>query len=217
MFVDHLNNKLKISGQKKNEYLKYTNIYASIMYADDAVRSFFNMYQKMPNFENTIFIFTGDHRLPEVPMSTRIDRFHTPLMIYSPKLKSPRMMAGVTTHFEITPTILSLLSARFELDLPSLVAWKGYVLDTAINFQSFVSNPLMRNKNQLLEYIDGEYLLSDNQLFKISDNMNLDPVSDNLLRENLIQKFENYKSSNRHVIEFNRIIPDSLTRYIPKN
>ncbi|GAB2630739.1 LTA synthase family protein [Belliella aquatica] len=217
MFIDHLDNKLKISGQKKSEYLKYTNVYASVMYADNAVRSFFKMYQKMPNFENTIFIFTGDHRLPEVPMSTRIDRFHTPLMIYSPKLKGPRMMASVTTHFEITPTILSLLSARFELELPSLVAWKGYVLDTAINFQSFVSNPLMRNKNQLLEYIDGEYVLSDNQLFKLSDNMNLDPVSDNLLRENLIQKFENYNSSNRHVMEFNRIIPDSLTRYIPKN
>ncbi|MCH7415542.1 LTA synthase family protein [Belliella sp. R4-6] len=216
-FVEHLKNTLKIEPQRMNEYLKYTNVYSSIIYTDDAIREFFNAYKRMPNFENTIFIFTGDHRLPEVPMSTRIDRFHTPLMIYSPKLKTSRMMAGVTTHFEITPTILSLLSARYEIKQPTLVAWKGYVLDTAINFQSKISQPLMRNKNQLLEYISGEYVLSDNQLFILSDGMNLDPITDNTQKEKLNREFGNYINDNRHATEFDKIIPDSLTVYMPKN
>ncbi len=215
MFLDHLTNTLKVTPDNMPGYLNYQEVYTSVIYADDAIREFFEIYRKRPNYENTIFIVTGDHRLPEVPMSTRIDRFHVPLLIYSPKLKRTKRMHGVTTHYEITPTLLSLLSNRFEMDLPSEVAWKGYVLDTSAVFRSLISNPFMRNKNQLLEYIDGEYVLSDNQLFILSDNMNLDPVEDIVIRDKLTMLFEDYKSSNSFVIDFNRIIPDPLKSSTP--
>jgi uncharacterized sulfatase len=217
MFDDYIKNELKISPLKVAEYTKYKNMYSSILYVDEAIREFFEAYQKLPKFENTIFIITGDHRLPEIPLATTIDRFHVPIMIFSPKLNTSKRMHGVTSHFEITPTLLSLLENRFDLNLPSKVAWKGYVMDTSSVFQSKISNPLMRNKNQLVDYISGEYVLADNQLYRLFDNMGLEPVTDVSMKEKLQSEFETYKNSNRYATGNNRIIPDSLAVYIPKN
>jgi hypothetical protein len=126
-------------------------------------------------------------------------------------------MHGVSSHFEVTPTLLSLLDNRFDLKLPSKVAWKGYVMDTSAVFQSKISNPLMRNKNQLVDYISGEYVLADNQLYLLSDNMGLEPITDVAMKEKLQSEFETYKNTNRFATESNRILPDSLAVYIPKD
>ncbi len=61
--------------------------YASILFADDAIKGFINSYTKRADFNNTIFLITGDHRMPEIPMVSKIDRYHVPLLIYSPLLK----------------------------------------------------------------------------------------------------------------------------------
>lgn len=217
MFEKYIQNDLISLPLTTGEYRKYKNMYASILYVDEAIKEFFQAYQKLPNYENTVFIITGDHRLPEIPLATTIDRFHVPIMIFSPKLNRPKRMHGVTSHFEITPTILSLLENRFDLDLPSKVAWKGYVMDTSSTFQSKISNPLMRNKNQLVDYISGEYVLADNQLYQLYDNMGMEPVTDVAMKEKLLTELATYKNSNRFSTENNRILPDSLAVYIPKN
>jgi phosphoglycerol transferase MdoB-like AlkP superfamily enzyme len=50
------------------------------------LRGFFDAYSKRSDFNNTIFLITGDHRMPEIPMSDKIDRYHVPLIVYSPML-----------------------------------------------------------------------------------------------------------------------------------
>jgi uncharacterized sulfatase len=216
-FLDeYLDKTLKIPASQKPNYLKYQSMYASILYVDEAIREFFEEYRKMPKYENTIFIITGDHRLPEIPLATSIDRFHVPIMIFSEKISRPKRMPAVTTHFEITPTLLAFLHNRYDLELPSVVAWKGYVMDTASTFQANVSHPLMRNKNQLVDFLSNEYFLSDNQLYQLVDNMGMEPITDQRTKEQLTREFESYKNSNRFATDNNRIIPDSLYRYIPK-
>lgn len=216
MLDEYLDKTLKISASQKPNYLKYQSMYASILYVDEAIREFFEEYRKMPKYENTIFIITGDHRLPEIPLATSIDRFHVPIMIFSEKISRPKRMPAVTTHFEITPTLLAFLNNRHDLELPSVVAWKGYVMDTASTFQANVSHPLMRNKNQLVDFLSNEYFLSDNQLYQLVDNMGMEPITDQRTKEQLTREFESYKNSNRFATDNNRIIPDSLYRYIPK-
>ncbi len=210
---DHIKTEIRPTEKAKEEILRYRSMYASILYVDDAIREFFAAYRKMPKYKNTIFVITGDHRLPEIPLATSLDRYHVPILIYSEKLNRPKRIHGVSSHFEITPTLLSMLGKRYEMDLPGLVSWKGYVMDTSATFQSNISNPLMRNKNQLVDYISGEYVLSDNQLYQLIDNMGMEPLNDVALKEKLIRDFENYKNSNRYAVENNLIIPDSLNRF----
>ena len=203
----HLRDYLNLNPSEFNSYLAYEDIYMTVLYADDAVKEFINEYKKRPEFSNTIFIITGDHRLPEIPMSSRLDRFHVPLIIYSPLLEKTDYFKGVTSHYEITPSILAFLEAQVGIELPEQVTWQGQVLDTARNFQSRIAMPLMRNKNQLMEYIHGELFLSDGQLFKVSDQLNIDPINSPDDLTQMIGEFEDFKNKNNYMIQTRKLLP----------
>lgn len=205
-FDYYISNVLKLSPEKKEEYTSYKNIYKTILYADDAIRLFFEEYKKRPEFENTLFIITGDHRLPEIPMTSRLDRFHVPLLIYSPKLKGAQQFKGISSHFEVTPSLLAYLKSNFNISIPEDVVWQGQVLDTAKNFQSRLVMPLMRNKNQLVEFISGEYFLSEGQVFKISENLNIDPTDEPDLRTQLTGEFEDFKNKNNYMLQTRKLL-----------
>lgn len=207
---NHLRNKLGLSQNKIQEYLSYKNIYMTLLYADDAIKEFFEEYKKRPEFENTIFIITGDHRLPEIPMSTRLDRFRVPLFLYSPKLNRQERFKGITSHWEITPSILSFLNQQVGLRLPEEVIWQGQVLDTAQTFQSKIAMPLMRNKNQLLDYIHGKYFLSEGQLYLISENLDIEPIVDIQNLNRMVGEFEEFKNRNNYLIQTKKLIPENL-------
>ncbi len=204
---NHLSTKLDLNESQIGDYLAYEDIYMTLLYADDAVKEFINAYSKRPEFENTIFIITGDHRLPEIPMSSRLDRFHVPLIIYSPLLERTAYFRGMSSHFEVTPSILAFLRENVGLEMPEIAAWQGQVLDTARLFQAKLSMPLMRNKNQLLEYVDGEFFLSEGQLFKISDNLVIDPITDGDLTNKLTGQFEDFKNKNNYVVQTRKLLP----------
>ncbi|MCU0400994.1 MAG: LTA synthase family protein, partial [Algoriphagus sp.] len=204
---DHLTNYLGLSQSKVTEYMAYQNIYMTLLYADDAVKLFINEYKKRPEFSNTIFVITGDHRLPEVPMSSRIDRFHVPLIIYSPLLKRRDYFKGLSSHYEITPSLLAFLEKNAGIKLPEEVTWQGQVLDTARTFQSKIAMPLMRNKNQLVDYIHGEFFLSDGQVFLVTDGLNIDPIDDGDVLNRLIGEFEEFKNKNSYMVQTRKLLP----------
>ena len=208
-FASHLRNYLQISPDRIPEYEAYKNIYMTVLYADDAIRMFFEEYKKRPEFANTIFVITGDHRLPEIPMSSRLDRFHVPLMIYSPMLKAKEEFKGISSHFEVTPTLLSFLEKNAALNLPEEFIWQGQVLDTARVFRSQIAMPLMRNKNQLVDYLSGEFFLSDGQLFLISDGLNIDPIEDGNMLNQLNGEFEDFKTKNAYTVQTRKLLPPS--------
>ena len=208
-FDQHLRNYLNLNTSKIQEYNSYKDIYMTILYADDAIRLFFEEYKKRPEFANTIFIITGDHRLPEVPMSTRIDRFHVPLIIYSPMLKESAYFKGLTSHFEITPSLLALLEKNVGIEVPEKVTWIGQVLDTARTFQAKINMPLMRNKNQLIDYLNGEFFYSDGQIFLISEGLNLEPINDQDALTRLKGEFEEYKNKNSYTVQTRKLLPPS--------
>ncbi|SDC78926.1 uncharacterized sulfatase [Algoriphagus faecimaris] len=206
-FEEHLINYLKLDDDQLPNYRAYKDIYMTVLYADDAVRLFFEEYKKRPEFENTVFIITGDHRLPEVPMSTRLDRFHVPLIIYSPLLKRNDYFKGLSSHYEITPSLLSFLEKQNQIRVPEIVTWQGQVLDTSRTFQSKIAMPLMRNKNQLVEYIHGEFFLSAGDLFLINDNLDIEPIQDPDMMTKLNGEFEDFKNKNSYMVQTRKLLP----------
>lgn len=205
-FENHLTNYLRLPADKIAEYRNYRDIYMTVLYADDAIKLFFEEYKKRPEYANTIFIITGDHRLPEIPMASRLDRFHVPLILFSPLVKRPTIFGGMTSHFEVTPSILAFLAKNAGIQAPEEMIWQGQVLDTAVNFEAKLSMPLMRNKNQLVEYLSGEYFLSEGQTFKISEGLNIDPVTDPDLLTQLNGEFEEFKNKNNYVVQTRKLL-----------
>ncbi|MGB7394639.1 MAG: sulfatase-like hydrolase/transferase, partial [Pricia sp.] len=194
-------------GRIKNVIQKNENIFATLLYTDDALKYVFDAYKKQPDYDNTIFIVTGDHRLIPIPQRNNLSRFHVPLIMYSPLLKSTKKMSAVNSHFDVTPTLLAMLQSKYELKMPKKVAWMGGALDTSEKFRSIKDIPLMRNKNELKEFISGDEVYSDGSLYDIDENMDLSSSFGGSKAES---KLENFKSMNAYVTTNDKIIPDSL-------
>ena len=199
---------------KHREFLgQYMNQLSTIMYTDEALQYFFNEYSKKPSFKNTIFIITGDHRMPEIEVSTQIDRFHVPLIIYSPMLNKAANFKSVVTHFDITPTLLKLFNSNFGISSPSWVHWIGTGLDTDPNYTCTKKIALMRNKTQLFDYLDGMNFLSMNdKLYVLETDLDIEEIHDQAKHDKLQGEFDEYKKNNASVMKIGRLAPDSLLK-----
>ncbi|MDZ7658748.1 sulfatase-like hydrolase/transferase [Fodinibius sp.] len=207
-FTNRLN-RLGLSEKKKESYRQYQNEFTTLLFADQAVRDFMKSYQKQPQFENTIFVITGDHWLIPVPQTTAISRYHVPIIIYSPKLKKPVRFKSVNTHAEITPSLVAMLDQKTDLDMPEQVHWISGLMDTTKAFQSTQSVPLMRNKNRISDYLDGRYYLFGDELYTVNENLLLSRSNNSQKKEELRKKLNKFKSLNSFVVENNRLYPSN--------
>jgi cellulose synthase/poly-beta-1,6-N-acetylglucosamine synthase-like glycosyltransferase/phosphoglycerol transferase MdoB-like AlkP superfamily enzyme len=208
---------LNFDDSKKQSYRNYKYQYASILFMNDAVRSFIDRYKQRPDFANTVFVITGDHRMPEIPMSTKIDRYHVPLIIYSPLLKRKAEFASVSTHFDITPSLLSWLHKDYRMQVPSMVAWMGSGIDTARQFRNIHAYPLMQTKNDIIDFVMGDHMINGSELYHIGNTMELELLDDGVKAGQLRAAFNRFKQKNAAFLKTLKLVPDSvLTRYIAK-
>ena len=205
---------LGLSEEQKQDHRKYNFQFASILYMDDALRQFFATYSKRPDFANTIFLITGDHRMPEIPMTTKLDRYHVPLIVYSPMLKRRATFRSISTHFDIGPTLLAFLKNNYKLKAPSAASWMGVGIDTTRQFQNVHAYPLKMTKAELIDFVMGPYMLNQNTLYRINNNMNLEPVTEAAQLNRLNATFDQFKRKNEKFIGSDKLVPDSLlSRY----
>ena len=208
---------LRFDGTTKKTYRNYQLQYSSIMYADDAIKGFFNAYKKRADFDNTIFLITGDHRMPEIPMSTKIDRYHVPLIIYSSLLKRSAKFSSISTHFDIAPSVLAYLAKNYKIKIPNTQSWIGEGLDTTRNFQNIHHYPIMQTKTDLIDFIMDEYHLNGNSLYKILPNMGEVLVEDDEKYNQLKNAFKEYKIRNAEMMKGKPILPYSTyTKFASK-
>ncbi|MCL2290227.1 MAG: LTA synthase family protein [Bacteroidetes bacterium] len=158
-----------LSDQEKKEILNSLDSYGSFVYADWALRQLMEGYQKRDDFDNTIFIITGDHNLPAKQFGGYAN-YHVPLMIYSPMLKTVRKMKGVVSHRDITPTILSLLQNNYNIQTPNEVAWLNTALDTSLTFNAKTFSPLQLIDHTIGGIVYNNYLLCEGVLEELTDN-----------------------------------------------
>lgn len=210
-------NQLGFDEGKKDQYRDYKYQFASILFTDDAIKGFINSYSKRADFNNTIFFITGDHRMPEIPMISKIDRYHVPFLIYSPLLTRAAKFSSISTHFDITPSILAYLKRNHRLELPSLVSWIGSGLDTSRSLVNSHAYPLLQTKTELVDFISGDNLLNSGQLFKLKQGLRSSAITDEPRVASLQHSFDEFKKKNQSVVDGAPLLPDSiLQRYLPK-
>jgi len=209
-------NELKFSEAKKAAYREYEPQYASILFFDEALKTFISDYQKRSDFKNTIFIITGDHRMPEIPMLTKIDRYHVPLIIYSPLLKRTAEFSSISSHFDIAPSLLAFLKNSYSIEKPTLESWIGSGLDTTRAFSNRHHYPLMQTKNDVIDFVQGTSHLNGNNAFSLSETMDEEPITDQAKLDQLKDAFNQFKVRNEKFIQGGGLIPDSIyQKYFP--
>lgn len=201
---------IHLSPDEKKQHEDYKMQYASILFMDDAVKSFFTEYAKRPDFKNTIFLITGDHRMPEIPMSTKIDRYHVPLIIYSPLLKRTARFESISTHFDITPSLLALLRKHYSIKTPSLASWMGTGLDTSRSFRNVHEYPYIQTKDGVSDFVMGDWMLHGQQeLYQITPDMGLVPATDAKKQSEIMRTLSDFTNRNNSFIQGAALIPDS--------
>lgn len=203
----------KYSSNQKKVMNQSPEIFASLLYVDQSINDFFKAYQKRKDYNNTIFIITGDHRLIPIPQKDNLSRFHVPLIIFSPLLKQPKQFESIVSHVDIAPSIISFLHQRYGFEQLKQTSWLSAGLDTVSSFRGTKEIPLMRYKGAINDFIYKDYFYTDNTLYKIDKNFDLTKIYD-LTKENEVKKsFKNNKSLNQYLVTQNKIYPDSLRSF----
>ncbi|NUN68385.1 MAG: sulfatase-like hydrolase/transferase [Bacteroidetes bacterium] len=191
----------------RRRFSQHEEIFTALLYTDDALRSFFTAYRQRAEYANTIFIITGDHRLIPVPMESKIDRYRVPMIIASPMVSRPAVFASVSTHADLVPTLLGHLHQRYQLTFPPLQHWIGTAMDTASGFRNLRSRAFMPFKGEISDYIDGEYFLSGDRLFRLNTRLYAEEVSIDTLRDRLRSERDAFIRLNDIVTAHNRLLP----------
>ncbi|RXM64583.1 LTA synthase family protein [Chryseobacterium sp. CH1] len=197
-----------LSPQQKKWAAGFKNQLISVVNADEALKNFFQDYRKRPDFENTIFVITGDHSMPEITLESNIDRFHVPLLIYSPLLKEAKHFQKTVSHFDVAPSILAYYRNNYKLHTPSTVTWVGRGL-SADSETDKADIPMMQSKDMMVDFVSGKYYLHDGQLLVI-DNSGSDPYQDDAVLKAVNKKFSQFKSMNSRFYNSKKLMPDSV-------
>jgi phosphoglycerol transferase MdoB-like AlkP superfamily enzyme len=94
--------------EHRAHFEQFEDQYISLMFTDDAIRDFFRTYSGMGTYNNTIFIITGNYPMRMLTSGSRLEKYHVPLMIYSPMLNQSR-------NLKTSAAIRIFMTALFRL------------------------------------------------------------------------------------------------------
>ena len=211
--VDSVLNSKQLFGVEKEEILAYKDIFACLLYSDNSIEYFMEEYAKRPEYNNTIFIITGDHRLIPIAQKDKLCRFHVPLFIFSPMLKKSEKFKSISSHWDVTPSLLSFLMNNYKFNKMKETSWMSQGLDTARQFRNIHQIPLMRYKGAINDFIYKDYFYADGELFKINENFGTNKVNEPELLKIAADSLLEFKKLNGYLSKKNRIFPDSLNIY----
>lgn len=206
----------ELSQSQKKWALSNKKQLISVLNLDDALKDFFAEYAKRSDFNNTIFIITGDHSMPEIPLQSKIDRYHVPLVIYSPLLKEKKRFRNTVSHFDIAPSVLAYYRDNYGIKTPSTTTWIGKGLrGSSDRIPQGIA--MMQSKNQLIDFVYGKYHISGDRLFSLQSNLTEDEVIDNTTQKEIEQRFSSFKNKNNKFYSMQKIMPDSVMIHFMKN
>ena len=196
----------RLSPKLRKQYLPAKDLIITLNYLDDSMRDLFLQYSQLPDFENTIFIITGDHA--HGIYKNDLAHFNVPLIIWSPLLKTHRSFPNIVSHWAITPSIISFLQNNYDLKAPESVAWCSDGLDTTSHFNPSEKILFLSYERKVNAMVFNEYYFqnSDKKLFKIDENLDLIQVEDLMLIEKINSKFNTLKYINNYVYHNDKLI-----------
>jgi uncharacterized sulfatase len=213
-FLKETNQRIQNSRLDKKEkeiYGKYDYILSSILYTDRSLQNFFEKYKERPEFENTIFLIYGDHRISGLPFSNDLDVYHVPMIIYSPLIENTQKFPAVNSHLDVPPSLMALLESNYGMQVPDSTHWIGSQFDTSSVFQSNRRFGMMLNNRNMEEYVYDNYFYSFDKLFKMEPGLELVKTEDDSLKKHIQSMMRNDQLVGEFAINNNRITrPDPL-------
>ena len=159
----------RLSQKEEKNIMNNLNIYACFLYLDECIRNIYDYYKSLPDYKNTIFVFTGDHRMYPINYpGYELSSHSVPLIIHSPLLISNKKMEAMISHTDITPSINAYLSKNYDYEIEPYCHWLGTSFDTTANFSANkIGLAFMKNNRDIPQFLYKDILLSKNKLYTI--------------------------------------------------
>lgn len=137
--------------------------YNAFRYTDFCYQEFFEAARKEKYFNNTVFVFVGDHGIPgsagavypKAWVEQNLAQEHVPLLFYAPSLLKPKTISTVCSQLDIMPTLANLLKVNhrnhamgrnlFDSIPPSRQA--AFIIDHEMKTIGMVTNDYYYRKN----------------------------------------------------------------------
>ncbi len=201
---------LKITQQllvheNSNFYSTYSKYLKTLPFTDDALKEFFEQYKKRADFDNTIFIITGDHPMTELPRDNELKKYHVPLIMYANNLKSPQVFHQIVSHLDIYESVLSLLEPNLDFIPLNSTSLGKNLFSESNNFYVF-----MEGNRELIDcYYNGYYIHRDD-LYAVDEKFNIQPIYDDSIFNLLKNKLDIFIRMNEETTKHNKIISNDL-------
>lgn len=92
----------------------HTSREGAVKYTDYSIGQFIKKASKKPWFKNTIFVIVADHCASSAGKTDLpVNKYHIPLLIYSPGNIQPAKMDRLMSQIDLGPTILGLLNFSY--------------------------------------------------------------------------------------------------------
>ena len=182
MFSVSSHHPFKVPEKYKGKFKKGPlEIHEPIGYTDYALKQFFKTAEKMPWFDNTIFVFVADHTnqvgYPEYEKS--MNRFAVPILFYSPNPKY-QLQGEITEpaqQMDIYPTLADLMGYNKKIR-----SWgRSLVTDKKEDYMIINSDSINE------QFIIGNYIY----LFNGKEVTGIYTIEDKGLEKNLLNKIKN--------------------------
>ena len=198
----------KLPENERNNITRNLNVFGCFLYTDQSLRTLFDYYASRPDFDNTIFVITGDHRIgPLTNNGIALWVNNVPLVIYSPLLKRHKTMGAMVSHLDITPSFNAYLNANYDYAIDDHCHWLGTSFDTATAFQNTRKLAFMLNNRDVVDYVNGLEMVSSGKLILLDSLIIGSPGDDDQRRDQLVAELEDYQTLSRYVVQNDLLLP----------
>ncbi|MEP7195735.1 MAG: LTA synthase family protein [Saprospiraceae bacterium] len=195
----------------REHFILYKKFYLSLYNVDDAYRNLFDSLSRRSDFDQTVFLVTGDHAMTELPRNNALQPYKVPLFIYSKKIIHPERFEEVCSQNDIYETLLSYLNKSYQLQIPKYSTALGNKIKFEKNFDQSGTYIFMNNNRQIVDiYSNGYYLYKDKYLFKVYEDLMIREIIDPEILNSLRKKLYTFRAASLKASMLNGLMPDSL-------
>jgi phosphoglycerol transferase MdoB-like AlkP superfamily enzyme len=96
--------------------------FQAFCYTDYSFKKFIEAAKQQPYFQNTIFVFIGDHGVkgnalemyPDAWTSSQLSDEHVPLLFYAPGLLTPQHRKEIVSQIDVLPTLAGMVHQPYK-------------------------------------------------------------------------------------------------------
>lgn len=196
-----------LSAKERDNVMANLNIYACYLYMDQCVRELYAYYASRDDFDRTIVVITGDHRMAYMPFGIPLRKYNVPLVLSSPLITRPKTMNAVVSHLDITPSLNAFLHANYDYAIDGHCHWLGTSFDTVAEFRNTRKLAFMLNNRDVVDYVSGDYFINHKTLVRFDERMTGTILEDEQQFLRLKEELDDFQFLSRFAVQHDFILP----------